>query len=313
MLQYEEALARILAVIPAPASEPIPAAEAVGRILAEEITSRIDLPPFDNSAMDGYAVRTEDVAAARLDSPVRLRLVGRVAAGEKFSEEVSAGTCVRLFTGSPLPAGADAVVMQEDTKLDATTPNQVLIFDSVKPCENVRFRGEDVKRGAPLVAKGDSVTVGRLALLAATGCAEVLVSHRPVVGIIATGSELREKGQSLDPGQIYECNRPAVAALVRKASAIPRIYLLVTDVLEATRLALSAALKECDACLDVGRGFQYSSSPPKSIKACSTKSISPNGNPARRDHYIAFLQSSGQRQSSRFQHVSNEQINAGNC
>ena len=139
----------------------------------------------------------EDVAAARLDSPVRLRFVGAVAAGEKFSEEVSAGTCVRLFTGSPLPAGADAVVMQEDTKLDAATPNQVLIFDSVKPCETLHFRGEDVKRGAPLVAKGDSVTVGRLALLAATGCAEVLVSHRPVVGIIATGSELREPGQSL--------------------------------------------------------------------------------------------------------------------
>jgi molybdopterin molybdotransferase len=126
MLQYEEALARILAVIPAPASERIPAAEAVGRILAEEIASQIDLPPFDNSAMDGYAVRAQDVASARLDSPAHLRLVGRVAAGEKFSEEVSAGNSVRLFTGSPLPAGADAVVMQEDTKLDPAAPKRSL-------------------------------------------------------------------------------------------------------------------------------------------------------------------------------------------
>jgi molybdopterin molybdotransferase len=252
MLQYEDALARILAVIPAPASERIPAGEAVGRILAEEITSQIDLPPFDNSAMDGYAVRAQDVASARLDSPARLRLVGRVAAGGKFSGEVNGGTCIRLFTGSSLPAGADAVVMQEDTKLDAAAPNEVLIFDSVKPWENVRFRGEDVKRGASLVAKGEAVTVGRLALLAATGCEDVIVSRPPVVGIVATGSELKEPGQSLDPGQIYESNRPALAALVRKASAIPRIYPVVTDVLEATRLALSAALKECDVVVTSG-------------------------------------------------------------
>jgi molybdopterin molybdotransferase len=252
MLQYEEALARILAVIPAPTSERIPAAQAVGRILAGEIASQINLPPFDNSAMDGYAVRAQDVGSARLDSPARLRLMGRVAAGEKFSGDVSPGACIRLFTGSPLPAGADAVVMQEDTKLDAATPNEVLMFDSVKAWENVRFRGEDVKRGAPLVAKGDSMTVGRLALLAATGCAEVLASRQPVVGIIATGSELKEPGQSLDPGQIYESNRLAIAALVRKAAAIPRIYPLVTDALEPTRLALSNALKECDVVVTSG-------------------------------------------------------------
>jgi molybdopterin molybdotransferase len=202
--------------------------------------------------MDGYAVRAQDVASARLDSPAHLRLVGRVAAGEKFSEEVSAGNSVRLFTGSPLPAGADAVVMQEDTKLDPAAPNEVLIFDSVKPWENVRFRGEDVKRGASLVAKSEAVTVGRLALLAATGCVEVLVSRRPVVGIVATGSELKEPGQSLDPGQIYESNRLAIAALVRKAAAIPRIYPLVTDALDATRLALSHALKECDLIVTSG-------------------------------------------------------------
>jgi molybdopterin molybdotransferase len=252
MLEYEEALARVLAAVPSPASEPIALADADGRILAQDIVSPIDLPPFDNSAMDGYAVRASDVKLANPGSPVSLRLVGRVAAGENSSSEVSPGTCVRLFTGSPLPAGADAVVMQEDTKIDAAKPNQVLILDTVKSWENVRFHGEDVKRGARVCEKGEALTAGRLALLAATGCAEVLASRRPIVGIIATGSELKEPGESLAPGQIYESNRTSIAHLVRKAGAIPRTYPLVTDMLEATRLALSSAFKQCDIVITSG-------------------------------------------------------------
>jgi len=252
MLEYEQALARVLAAVPAATVERISLADADGRILAQEIASPIDLPPFDNSAMDGYAVLASDVILAKLESPLSLRLVGRVAAGESFSGGVAPGTCIRLFTGSPLPAGADAVVMQEDTKIHAAEPNQVLILDAVKPWENVRFHGEDVKRGAMVCANGEALTAGRLALLAATGCAEVVVSRQPVVGIVATGSELRESGQSLAPGQIYESNRTSIARLVRKAGAIPRIYPLVPDVLEATRLALSSAFKQCDIVVTSG-------------------------------------------------------------
>jgi molybdopterin molybdotransferase len=252
MLQYEEALARVLAVIPAPTLERVSLSEGADRIVAEEISSPIDLPPFDNSAMDGYAVRASDVASVGPGSPARLRLAGRVAAGEKFSGAVTPGTCVRLFTGSLLPAGADAVVMQEDTKVDPATSNEILVLDKVKPWENVRFHGEDVKRGTSVAAKGDALTVGRLALLAATGCLEVAVSRRPTVGIVATGSELREPGQSLAPGQIFESNRLAIAALVRKAGGIARIYPLVPDVLEATRLAFSNAFKECDTVVTSG-------------------------------------------------------------
>ena|SRR5689334_4347321 len=160
MLQYEEALARVITAVPTPATEAIALADADGRILAQEILSPIDLPPFDNSAMDGYAVLAADVASAKPDSPGRLRLAGRVAAGEKSLAEVTAGTCVRLFTGSPLPNGADAVVMQEDTKTDAAAPNEVLVLDSVKRWENVRFVGEDIKRGTVVAAKGDA-QIGR--------------------------------------------------------------------------------------------------------------------------------------------------------
>jgi len=252
MLQYEEALARVISAVPAPASESIALAEADGRFLAQDILSPIDLPPFDNSAMDGYAVRAVNVASAKLNSPVRLRLVGRVAAGEKFLGDVTSGTCVRLFTGSPLPNGADAVVMQEDTKADGAAPNEVFVLESVKPWENVRFQGEDIKKTATVAAKGDAITVGRLALLAATGNVEVAVSRRPTVGILATGSELKEPGQLLAPGQIYESNRPAIAALARKAGAIPQVYPLVTDVLEATQIALSNAFKECDMVITSG-------------------------------------------------------------
>lgn len=252
MLQYEEALARVISAVPTPASESVALAQADGRYLARDILSPIDLPPFDNSAMDGYAVRAADVASAKPNSPVRLRLVGRVAAGEKLPGDVTSGTCVRLFTGSPLPNGADAVVMQEDTKVDGAVPNEVLVLEPVKPWENVRFQGEDIKRAAAVAAKGDALTVGRLALLAATGCVEVMVSRQPTVGILATGSELKERGQSLEPGQIYESNRPAIAALVRKAGAIPRVYPLVSDVLEATQIALSNAFKECDMVITSG-------------------------------------------------------------
>jgi molybdopterin molybdotransferase len=252
MLEYEEALASVLSAVPAPISEQVALADADGRIVAEQIPSPIDLPPFDNSAMDGYAVRASDVATAKPASPVSLRLVGRVAAGENFSGEVIPGTCVRLFTGSPLPKGADAVVMQEDTKVEALEPNEVLVLDALKPWQNVRFHGEDIKRGASLATNGDAITAGRLALLAATGRAEVQVYRRPVVGILATGSELREPGQSLARGQIYESNRIVIATLARRAGAVPRIYSPVPDMLETTRLALSNAVNECDIIITSG-------------------------------------------------------------
>src|SRR5438552_7427962 len=129
MLEFEEALARILAVIPSPLSEVVPLNRAYGRVLSEPVASPVDLPHFDNSAMDGYAVRAEDVSSASPAGPVRLRLSGRVAAGETFSGELAPGTCVRLFTGSPLPRGADAVVMQEDTRIEPDEPEQILILD----------------------------------------------------------------------------------------------------------------------------------------------------------------------------------------
>jgi molybdopterin molybdotransferase len=338
MLELEEALARILAMVPPAVSERVVLGDAHERVLTEPVFSDIDLPPFDNSAMDGYAVRAEDVAGAKPDLPARLRLVGRVAAGEMFDGEITGGTCVRLFTGSPLPRGADAVVMQEDTRVEAgeedfadltrgqpsvsqseqTDPSPrpsplrkgrgrpaqaalsarkaqrseaeyILVFDSAKPWENVRLRGEDVKRGGLLAEAGTVLSVGRISLLAAAGCPSVSVGRRPIVGLLATGSELRESGEEgrskvqekggdglsprksvasskaagtgrprpflreeLAPGQIYESNRIGLAALIRRAGAVAKIWPVVPDALAPTRMALAQAFKECDVVVTCG-------------------------------------------------------------
>src|SRR5437660_8883210 len=207
MIELEEALERILKLVPAPIPEAVPLSEADGRVAAVQLRSPIDLPPFDNSAMDGYAVRAADVASATSAAPVRLRRCGRVAAGETYGAEVGQGTCVRLFTGSPLPRGADAVVMQEDTRPAAAADNEVLFLDAAKPWEHVRLRGEDVKRGAAIMEAGTVLSPVRISLLAATGLSSVKLGKRPVVGLLATGSELREPNHALAPGQIYESNR----------------------------------------------------------------------------------------------------------
>lgn len=252
MLHYEEAVSRILADIPAPTPEPVPLSAADGRVLAQDVLSAIDLPPFDNSSMDGYAVRAADVATARPDAPVRLRLAGQVAAGAAFPGELAPGACVRLFTGSPLPRGADAVVMQEETRVEPADPAAVGILSPARPRENVRLQGEDAKRGAVLAGTGALLTAGRLSLLAAAGVAGVSVGRRPLVGLVATGSELKEPGETLAAAQIFESNRLGLAALVRRAGAIPKVFPLVPDALEPTRQALAGALDQCDAVVTSG-------------------------------------------------------------
>ncbi len=252
MLQFEEAVARILAAIPDPEPEQVPLAEAPGRVLLATVRSAIDLPRFSNSAMDGYATRAADLAGASKSSPKRLRVIGRAAAGDAFTRQVAPGECVRLFTGSVLPAGADAVVMQEDTRLDPARPDEVWIGTGAEPGENVRPEGEDIRAGTALARAGQVLTAAQLALLAATGIPEVPAGRRPTVALLATGSELREPGQALATGQVYESNRLALAELVRRAGACPKIYPLVPDNLASTRAALLQAFEASDMVVSCG-------------------------------------------------------------
>lgn len=249
MLDLETAVAQVLAAMPAPQVERISLAESAGRILAEPVICPLDLPAFDNSAMDGYAVRSADIRTAKADAPVRLRLKGRIAAGEAFSGELAPGECLRLFTGAPIPRGADAVVMQEDTRVEGDV---VQICDAAQPGENIRFQGEDVRRGATLAETGSEISPGLIGLLGAVGLGEVGVGRRPTVGLLATGSELREAGQPLAAGQIYESNRALLAPLIARAGGVPKAYPLIPDSLEATRAALKQAFHDCDIVITSG-------------------------------------------------------------
>jgi molybdopterin molybdotransferase len=172
-----------------------------------------------------------------------------VGAGQVFTGNVGAQTCVRIFTGTPLPAGADAVVMQEDTR---TEGDSVLVLDRARPWENVRLRGEDVKSGAVLAVPGTRLGAGHVGLIAATGHARVRVARQPRVALIATGSELRPPGKPLAPGQIYESNRTMLAAMLTACGVEVRSLPLVPDTLNRTRNALQRAFAECDAVVTTG-------------------------------------------------------------
>jgi molybdenum cofactor synthesis domain-containing protein len=252
VLDLETALSRVLAALPSPRAELIPLTHAAGRVATESVLAPTDLPLFDNSAMDGYAVRADDVRTARADAPVRLRIEARIPAGEFHEGALTAGECARLFTGSPMPRGADAVVMQEDTRVDASQPGEVLICDSAKTGENVRAQGEDLQRGTMLLDKGAELTAAAIALLGATGISQVSVGTRPVIGLLATGSELREPGEPLSPGQIFESNRAMLSPLVAGAGGIPQLYPIIPDTLQATRAALERAFDEGDCVITSG-------------------------------------------------------------
>jgi molybdopterin molybdotransferase len=266
MLELEQALEKILGAVPAPKPERVPVTQAHRRVVTESILAPMDLPAFDNSSVDGYAVRAQDVAQASPQNPISLPLAGRVAAGEHFHGELPVRQCIRIFTGSPLPIGADAIVMQEDTRVDADHPHEVVFLDSAKPWENVRFRGEDVKRGAKVAEPGDILGAAQIGLLAALGVAHIDAGTRPSVALVATGSELVEPAGSdigdsrssslrsspLRPGQIYESNRAALAPLIANAGGLSTIFPIVPDEPEATRAALSQALSQCDIVVTCG-------------------------------------------------------------
>jgi molybdopterin molybdotransferase len=251
-LGYEHALELILASVPPAVAETVALDQAHRRILAETLLSTVDLPPFDNSGVDGYAVQASDLEGASAQSPVALRILGQVAAGETWEGAVGPGSCVRLFTGSPLPQGADAVAMQEDTRVHVADPDLVDFLAPVTVAEFVRRRGEDVSRSTVLARAGEALTPGRIALLAATGRAQVRVGRCPEVAILATGSELKEAGTTLQPGEIYESNRAGLAALVSTAGGVAHAPPLVPDDLEASRAALEAAFKNCDVVVTSG-------------------------------------------------------------
>lgn len=220
-----------------------------GRYASESVRAAHALPPFDNSAMDGYAVRAEDLRSASATAPVRLICLEEVPAGRVASQSLVAGSCARVYTGSPVPQGCDAVVMQEDVAVDR---NQIEFREPIPPWENIRLRGEDVAADAPILARGDPISPSALALLASCGCDQVRVSRAPKVTILATGSELRPLGATLEPGQIHESNSLMLEAMIRAVGGHVVARANTVDTLAATKDAILAALEAADCLMTSG-------------------------------------------------------------
>jgi molybdopterin molybdotransferase len=236
-LSVEDARERILAAVRVLETERVPILEAVDRVLAEPIVVDRDIPPLDNSAMDGYAVRGEDVT----DAQARLRIVGEAAAGYVPEETVEPGTAVRIMTGAPVPDGADTVVRFEDTRLDG---EWVEILEPYRTGKNVRMAGEDVQAGDEVLAPGKYLRPQEIGMLAAVGRTGVLVHRRPRVAILATGDEVVAPGEEPGPGQIRDANSYTIAAQVTRYGAIPLMLGIVRDREELVRQGLRDALDQ---------------------------------------------------------------------
>jgi molybdopterin molybdotransferase len=237
-----DALKDILASLVPMAPETVDILAAHNRVLAEDVTAAVDLPPWDNSAMDGYALRASDAAQKRL--PVAFT----IKAGD-VPPPLPAGQAARIMTGAPIPSGADAVVMREDT--DETDPKVVVLGTSTRPGENVRRRGEDVAAGSVVLRAGTLLGPADVGLLAGVGRARVRVSRRPTVAILSTGDEISEVGSPPHPGRIYNSNAWMLAAAVLEAGAQPRVLGIAADTQAALEHALRDA-QDADVLLTIG-------------------------------------------------------------
>ena len=211
----------------------VPLAEACGRVLADALVSGIDVPPLDNSGMDGYALRCADVATAG----ARLKVTQRIPAGS-VGVALEPGTAARIFTGAPIPPGADAVVMQEVCRAD----DGYVVIDQVPVAgDYIRQAGEDIRRDAEVLPAGLRLTPQAIGMAASVGAATLAVSRRLSVGLVSTGSELTDPGQALPPGGIYNSNRALLRALLEKMGCVVEDFANVRDTLDDTRKALRKA------------------------------------------------------------------------
>ena len=238
MLSVEEAFQRIISCFSPLDTEEKPLQECLGQVLVADITSPLDLPPLTNSAMDGYAVRQEDIQEASAQNPRQLQVIGLVAAGQVSSQTVTSGAAIRIMTGAPVPAGADTVVPFEETdevrrRDSGQTLEQINIEAGLPLGSNVRASGEDVQKGQLVLEAGTLIRPSVVGVLASLGLQQARVIRRPVVSILATGDELVTVGEVLGPGQIFDSNSAGVAASVVACGGIPRLLGIARDTLDS--------------------------------------------------------------------------------
>ncbi len=222
---------------------------ASGRILAAPVTSALDFPHWDNSAMDGYAVRYADVQSCSLEQPVSLEIIEEIPAGYHPQKTVQSGQAARILTGSVMPAGADTIVIQEETRREG---DRVTLWSAPKPQAFVRHRATFYQAGQPLLSPGLRLQAPEIAVLAAAQCVQVRVYRRPRVAILSTGSELVRIDQPLHPGQIVDSNQYALAVAIAQAGAEPVMMGIVPDDPVALRTAIAQAVATADVIISSG-------------------------------------------------------------
>jgi molybdopterin molybdotransferase len=251
MISIEEARERILANFARLEAEERPLLEALGQTLAEDVRAEFDIPPLDNTAMDGYAVQAASTAGAEESAPVELAVVGELAAGYVYEGAVGAGEAVRIMTGAPVPRGADSIVPFEET--DETgrgapskvgpTQGRVRVSKAALPGNNIRRAGEDVRAGEVVVAEGTVLRPAHLGVLASLGRATVWVTRRPVVAILSTGDEVIEPGTPRGEGQIYDSNSFSIAAMVIRNGGVPLRLGIARDTIEELTAKVREGMK----------------------------------------------------------------------
>ena len=247
MLSVEDARDRILSYIERLTPLDVPLLDALGLTLAEDLTAEFDIPPLANSAMDGYAVRTDDVRSASKFNPVLLPVKGYVAAGDVPMHPVSGGTAVRIMTGAPIPEGADAVVPFEDTDEEERRGNgahisEIAIKLNAESGDNIRPAGEDIQQGETVVTAGTDLTPGVIGVAASLGRSSVQAIRRPVIAIVSTGDELVEPGEPRGQGKIYNSNAYSIAAMAEKYGAVANIIGIARDSIESLETMLAEAV-----------------------------------------------------------------------
>ena len=248
-IQVAEAVQLVITQAKSIGTEKIPLEQAYGRILAEPIIAKHDVPPFDRSPYDGFAIRAADTGGASGDNRIPFTVIGEIGAGHVAEKEIGEGEAYRIMTGAPIPTNADAVVMLEQTveQEDAFTLRKPFIAG-----ENISFRGEDAKDGEQLIDSGAFIHPGTIALLATFGYAEVEVAKSPVVGILSTGTELLRVDEALVPGKIRNSNGPMIAAQLARMGIEHKSYGMLVDDLDACTEMVEKALLETDVLITTG-------------------------------------------------------------
>jgi len=241
-LSFEDALQRIVAAVkPLTAQRCVSLREALDGITAQDVRAPMNVPPFVNSAMDGYAINSADIPAS---GESRLKILGKSFAGKPFAGNIKPGECVRIMTGAVVPDGADTIIMQEHAKVDG---DHIVISPSHKKGQHVRHPGDDFKTGGIIIQAGERLTPSKLGVLASVGVTELQILRKPVVAFFSTGDELKGVGQTLKPGDIYDSNRYILYGMLKKLG----VDYLDMGVIADVKTDIEQALQQAAACADV--------------------------------------------------------------